>query len=156
MKLVFLYVGKTREKYLADGISLYKKRLQHYIDSEIWVLKAESIKARSQESQIIENESQRIIKACKGKGPLLLLDRRGSEYDSVAFSHLLKNMLEKGHRTAFFAVGGPLGVSDSVVSHANQVISISSMTFTHEMSRLILLEQVYRAFTIIKGEKYHK
>ncbi len=156
MKIVFLFIGKTKEKFIANGIDYYTRKLGYYIKNETRILKAEPIRESSNTPQIISRESERILKATKNEGPLILLDREGKELSSEEFSAFIQKLQNEGHGKVFFAIGGPLGVSRELKKRAYFVLSISRMTFTHEMARLIIAEQLYRACTIIRGEKYHK
>ncbi len=156
MKIHLIFVGKTREKFLSEGIDYYLKKINHYVKTEVSLAKPVPVRASDNSRRIVETESKRIINSFKGKGPLILLDREGARLDSVGFSNFLKELLEEGHANIFFAIGGPLGVSRELKQKADYTLSLSDMTFTHEMSRLILTEQIYRALTILRGEKYHK
>ena len=156
MKIVFLFVGKTRERFIVEGINYYLEKLKHYVKTEIKIIKPESIKESANTSLIIAKESEKIRKAVKREGPLILLDREGKEFDSERFSEFVQKLQKEGHQKVFYAIGGPLGVSNELKKQAHHVLSLSRMTFTHEMARLILLEQMYRAYTILRGEKYHK
>ncbi len=156
MELILLFVGKTREKFLANGIDYYLGKLNHYVKARTKIIKPEPIKETSNPSVVVARESERIIKAIKNDGLLVVLDREGEETDSVGLARLVLKLQRGGHRRIFFVIGGPLGVSGELKKRAHHVLSLSKLTFTHEMARLILLEQLYRAFTIIRGEKYHK
>ncbi len=156
MKIVLLFVGKTRETFIEVGIKYYLEKLGHYVNTETRIIKPEPIKESSNSSLVISKESEKIIKSVKGKGTFILLDRLGKQYDSVGFSRFVGRLQADGNQSVYFAIGGPLGVSEELKKRAHHVISLSRMTFTHEMARLILLEQLYRAFTIMRGEKYHK
>ena len=156
MRIVLLFVGKTKEKFILNGIDYYLGKLKHYVKTETRIIKPEPIKESSNSALIISQESEKIFKTVKNDGPLILLDREGKQFSSEEFSKLVHKYQKEGNRNIFFAIGGPLGVSEQLKKQAHLVISLSRLTFTHEMARLILLEQLYRAFTILRGEKYHK
>ncbi len=156
MKIIFLFVGKTKERFLASGIEYYLEKLGHYVKTETRIIKPEPVRETSGADLIISRESERILKAIKNEGFLVVLDRGGKETDSEGLASFVSRLRNEGHKNVFFAVGGPLGVSEEIKRRADHVLSLSKMTFTHEMTRLILLEQLYRAFTILRGEKYHK
>jgi len=155
VKIELLLSGKTDFEYLKTGISLYEKRLKHYCTynrKEIPELKqASSLK----ENQIKEKEGELILKNIAEQDVLILLDQRGDQITSEEFALQLENMAVRGIKKVIFTVGGAYGFSEKVYERANGKISLSNMTFSHQMVRLIFTEQLYRAFTIIKGEPYH-
>lgn len=154
MKITLLTVGKTDVKWVRDGMELYQGRLSHYIKlvvEEIPELK--NVKALSHE-QIKTKEGELILKSLSPDDRVVLLDERGAEYSSVEFSQKLQESLNRGSDLVF-VIGGAYGFSPEVYKRANAKISLSRMTFSHQMVRAIFLEQLYRAFTIIKGEPYH-
>lgn len=155
MKIELLLTGKTDLEYIKTGISLYEQRLKHYCTysrKEIPELKqAISLK----ESQIKEKEGEFILKNIKDQDFLILLDEQGDKISSEEFAVRLENWAVRGIKKVIFTVGGAYGFSDKVYQRANGKISLSNMTFSHQMVRLIFSEQLYRAFTIIKGEPYH-
>lgn len=154
MKITLLTVGKTDVKWVRDGMELYQGRLSHYIKlvvEEIPELK--NVKALSHE-QIKTKEGELILKSLRPDDRVVLLDERGAEYSSIEFSQKLQDGLNRGSDLVF-VIGGAYGFSPEVYKRANAKISLSRMTFSHQMVRAIFLEQLYRAFTIIKGEPYH-
>ncbi len=145
-KIRILWVGKTREGYLQAGIDRYTGLLKHHADLQIKTIKEE--RGCKDRGLAIKKEGERILRAVEGD--FILLSERGILLDSLKFAELL----DRRERLTF-VLGGPFGVDRPVYEGAEMVLSLSPLTFTHEMSRLILLEQLYRAFTIIKGKGYH-
>jgi len=155
MKLVLLCVGKTRERFIQEGINKYLRYLKPYTDIEIKELKEEKIQDLKDAPFIRKREAEKIIKAAPARGFLAALDERGHEFTSHEFAQFMQDNLDGGVREMAFIIGGALGLDESITERANRVIALSRWTITHEMARLVLLEQLYRAFTIIKGKKYH-
>jgi 23S rRNA (pseudouridine1915-N3)-methyltransferase len=155
LRLELLFLGKTKEKYLATGIDDYARRLSHYLKVEIKTLKEGKTKKGKPGKFLIEEESNTLMKNVQGSY-LVCLDRTGIEMDSLALAAQFGRWEMQGLKKISFVIGGPLGLSEAILKKANLVLSISQMTFTHEMTRLFLLEQLYRACTIKAGEKYHK
>ena len=155
MRLEILFLGKTREAYLAAGIDDYTRRLSHYINIEIIIVKEEKPPKGIPDNVIIEKESAKLLRNVQGSY-LVCLDRTGKMLDSTGLAAQLETWETRGLKKVSFIIGGPLGFSAAVLKRADLVLSLSPMTFTHEMARLLLLEQLYRACTIKAGEKYHK
>ena len=155
MRLELLFLGKTKEAYLAAGIEDFAKRLSHYIKLEIKTVKEGKIKKGDSETFLIEKESKTLMQNTQGSY-LVCLDRTGKQMDSLALAAQFERWEMQGPPKISFVIGGPLGLSASILKKADLVLSLSPMTFTHEMTRLLLLEQLYRACTIKAGEKYHK
>lgn len=155
MKIMLLVIGKTDERYLEEGISKYHKRLQHYIPFEIRVIP--DIKNRKTLSEDIQKkmEGELILAQLNAGDELFLLDENGKSISSRGFSEILNKQALAGCKRIIFVIGGPYGFSQEVYERAKAKISLSPMTFSHQMVRLIFVEQLYRAFTIIKGEPYH-
>lgn len=154
MKITLLVVGKTTDQHLQTLISDYVARLGHYVPFQVQVIpELKNVKALSQEQQ--KNlEGELILKAVGPTTELILLDEHGTEFRSVGFAdYIAKKMAAR--RDVCLVIGGPFGFSNSVYQRAEGKISLSQMTFSHQMIRLLLVEQLYRAFTIIRGEKYH-
>jgi 23S rRNA (pseudouridine1915-N3)-methyltransferase len=155
MKITLLTIGKTEDSYLKDGIDKYLSRLKHYIKFEIVEIpELKNTKALSQEQQKVK-EAELIFKNTTTTDHIILLDERGSELNSVQFSAILNKKMIASIQNLVFIIGGPYGFDDSVYKRANDKLSLSQMTFSHQMVRLFFVEQVYRAFTILKGEPYH-
>lgn len=155
MKITLLTVGKTEDAYIKEGIEKYIKRLKHYIKFEIADLpELKNTKALSEEQQK-SKEAELILKKLTPLDHVVLLDEKGSEFTSTQFSNYINKHMVGSASHLVFIVGGPYGFDASVHQRANDKISLSRMTFSHQMVRLFFIEQLYRAFTIIKGEPYH-
>ena len=155
MKIVFLTVGKTEDAYLKDGIDKYVKRLKHYTRLEILELaELKNTKALTPEQQKVK-EAEMILKKVSPLDHVVLLDENGTEFSSKQFANYLDKKAISSTSTLIFVVGGPYGFDQTVYARANDKLSLSRMTFSHQMIRLLFTEQLYRAFTIIKGEPYH-
>jgi 23S rRNA (pseudouridine1915-N3)-methyltransferase len=155
LRLELLFLGKTKETYLAAGIDDYAKRLSHYIKFEIKTVKEGRGRKGEPEKLLIEKESANLLQSVQGDY-LVCLDRTGKQIDSLALAKQLERWEMHGPQKISFVIGGPLGLSPTILKKADLVLSLSPMTFTHDMTRLLLLEQLYRACTIKAGEKYHK
>lgn len=154
MKLSLLTVGKTVVPWVKEGLEDYASRLKHYIPFEIKEIpELKDTKALS-ESQIKEKEGALILKAA-GNSEIILLDEHGKQYRSIEFAEQLRRTLAHATKDICFVIGGAYGFSPEVYAAANGKISLSPMTFNHQMVRTVFAEQLYRAFTIIKGEPYH-
>ena len=159
MNIEIICVGKIKEKYLEDAIKEYSKRLTRYCKLKITELKDEkTIDGQSEalDIRIKEVEGERILKAISDDAYVFILDLKGKEIDSVDFSKKIDNLKISGKSSIQFVIGGSLGLSDSVVKKADFLLKFSEMTFPHQLMRVILLEQVYRAFRIMNNEPYHK
>jgi 23S rRNA (pseudouridine1915-N3)-methyltransferase len=154
MKFIFPFLGKTREEYLDAGIKDYAKRLSRFVQVEIVVLKNRSPK-NIPETVFKQQEAERLLEKIKPSSFIVALDARGRATDSHGLARLIDDWEAKGLQTIYFLVGGHLGLHEDVVAKADMVLSLSQLTFTHEMSRFILMEQMYRAWTIKAGQKYH-
>lgn len=155
MKITLLVVGKTAFPFINEGIALYEKRLGHYVNyARVEIPELKGVQSLSQE-QIKEKEGELILKNIRNTDDVVLLDERGSIFSSIEWArHLEKKMVFEG-KDIVFVIGGAYGFSQKVCQRANSRISLSKMTFSHQIIRVIFLEQLYRAFTIIKGEPYH-
>ncbi len=155
MKVTLVCVGKTDEKYIEEGIAKYTKRLIHYVKFNITVIPdIKNSKNLSQEQQK-EKEGELILKQVDNSDTLMLLDEKGQQYRSVDFSKLLDKNMVSNVQHMVLVIGGPYGFSDRVYQRANGLLSLSKMTFSHQMIRLFFVEQLYRAFSIMRGEPYH-
>lgn len=155
MKISLLVVGKTDEAYLQKGTEIFLKRIPHYLPFELKVVPdVKNTKNISQEQQK-EKEGEMILQLVSPSDELILLDEQGHEFSSVAFARFLEKKMLSGIKRVVFVIGGPYGFSDSVYNRSNSRLSLSKMTFSHQMVRLIFAEQLYRALTILKGEPYH-
>ena len=155
MRLVAICMGKTRERFVQEGIAKYLRYLKPYTGVEIKELREEKIQDLRAAPLVRKREAEKIFKAASPGAYLAALDERGHEFTSHEFAHYLNGLIESGVREMAFVVGGAMGLDESVAERANKVIALSRWTLTHEMARLVLLEQLYRAFTIIKGKTYH-
>lgn len=155
MKIELLTVGKTTDAYLQAGIDVYVNRLKHYIPFQLTELKDLKNTRKLTEEQIKQKEGELIMKLIQPGDWLVLLDERGKLMTSVQFSVHLSDYMLRGLKKVIFVIGGPYGFSQEVYGRANGKISLSKMTFSHQMIRLFFVEQIYRAMTIRKGEPYH-
>jgi 23S rRNA (pseudouridine1915-N3)-methyltransferase len=155
-RIKIIVVDHTRSPFLKEGEVFYLDRLRKYIQVDWVEVKPVKISQGGSEQRILAVEGERILQRLGQRDYSVCLDRSGSEYDSERFAAWLDSLLNKGEQWMSFIIGGPLGVSNDVLNQSREVLSLSQFTLTHEMSRLILLEQLYRAFTILRGQKYHK
>ena len=154
MKLILLTVGKTDVPWVREGLQLYASRLQHYVRFELRERpELKNVAARSEE-QIKAKEGALILKEAEGT-EMILLDEHGREFRSIEFAKELQNRMNRGGKDICFVIGGAYGFSPDVYGKASGKMSLSKMTFSHQMVRTLFAEQLYRAFTIIKGEPYH-
>lgn len=155
MKITLICIGKTRDKQLSESIGKYMSRLTHYINFEIMELPDLKIAAKLSEQQQKEKEGAMIIGALQPGDRVVLLDERGGQMTSREFAVEIDRRMTSGLKRLVFVVGGPYGFSQEVYGRADSKMSLSKMTFSHEMIRLFFVEQVYRAMTILRGEPYH-
>lgn len=155
MKITLIVIGKTDKKYILEGVSEYEKRLLHYCKFELKVIPDIKNSKSMSESVQMQKEGELILSSVRSTSELILLDERGSEYSSVEFAKLIERKGVAGKSEITFVVGGPYGFSPEVKTRANGLVSLSKLTFSHQIVRLIFMEQLYRAMTIIKGEPYH-
>ena len=154
MKTILILVGKTVNKHFIAGIEDYSERISHYMPFEIVTIpELRNTKNLSEEQQKI-SEGDLILRQIQPSDTVVLLDEHGKEFRSIEYARWLQQKQQTARRLVF-VIGGPYGFSDAVYSRANEKISLSKMTFSHQMVRLIFTEQLYRACTIIKGEPYH-
>ena len=154
MKTILILVGKTTDKHFQAGINDYVERIGHYMPFELFTIpELKNTKSLSEEQQK-QAEGELILKQIQPSDTVVLLDEHGKEFHSIEFAKWLEQKRNTARRL-IFVVGGPYGFSQAVYSRANEQISLSKMTFSHQMIRLVFTEQIYRACTIIKGEPYH-
>jgi 23S rRNA (pseudouridine1915-N3)-methyltransferase len=153
MKFAIWTIGTTDESYLKEGISKYIKRLSHY--NKIEYLELKDIKSSGSPQEIMKKEADLVLGKLKNDDLLILLDEKGQEFDSVKFSVFIEKLTVMPGKNVVFLIGGAFGHHDSIRKKATYLVSLSKMTFSHQMVRLFLTEQLYRAFTILKNEKYH-
>jgi 23S rRNA (pseudouridine1915-N3)-methyltransferase len=155
MKIKLLVIGKTEEEYLRTGITAYTGRISHYLPFEITEIPALKNLHGAGRNEWKSRENEKLRKHITPVDCIVLLDERGKEMTSVEFSGFLNQKMSSGIKTLVFIVGGPYGFDDSLKKDANHLISLSRMTFSHQMVRLFFTEQLYRALTILKNESYH-
>ena len=155
MKVALVLVGKTGNKHFVELIDEYAGRVKHYIGFDIITIpelkNTKSLSADQQKQQ----EGELILKQMQAGDHVVLLDEHGKEFRSVEFSSYMEQKMQTVNKRLVFVIGGPYGFSPDVYAKANEKISLSKMTFSHQMVRLIFVEQLYRAMTIIRGEPYH-
>ena len=151
MKVVLLCIGKTDAGYWKDALDDYSERLKHYIPFETEVI---NVKNRS-ETQQKEQEGRLIIKSLRADDDCILLDERGKAYSSKQFASCLEKKMHSSSKRLVFVIGGAYGFSDEVYERIPEQLSLSKMTFSHQMVRAVFVEQLYRAMTILRGEGYH-
>ncbi len=155
MRITLIQVDKTDENWLREGISKYETRLKHYIGFEtITVSLPGKFRTRSENEQKIEEEKL-LLPQLEKIDYLILLDENGKQHSSVEFADFLGKRMNESRKHIGFLIGGPFGFSDNIKKKANYTLGLSNMTFSHQMVRLFFVEQIYRAFTIQRGEKYH-
>ena len=155
MKISLVVIGKTDAGYLIEAIEDYKSRLKHYIPFEMEVIPDVKNAKNLSEAQQKEKEGEMILKMLQPGDYLVLLDDKGKEYTSMQFSSYIEKKMHTVPKRLVFVVGGPYGFSEAVYGAASEKISLSKMTFSHQMVRLIFIEQIYRAMTILNHEPYH-
>lgn len=155
MKIKLIAVGKTDNKNLQLFMDDYIKRLGFYVSFEFKIIPDIKNSKSLSELQQKQKEGELIIKQLESGDALFLLDENGKTYSSIGFSEFLNKKMSSGLKTLVFVIGGPYGFSDDIYQRATGKISLSQMTFSHQMVRLFFLEQLYRAFTILKNEPYH-
>ncbi len=154
MKHELLFLGKIKDRFLAEGVEEYASRLRHYTSFSITLLK-EKGRIRGRQSAI-DSEGMQLLQAVPPGALVVVLDTRGKQFSSEALSRQLDEWEMQGVKQVCYLIGGPDGHSASVLQTAHLLLSLSQMTFTHDMTRMLLVEQLYRAYTIKAGEKYHK
>jgi len=155
MKIVLIVTGKTGSIWLQQGLDIYIKRLGFYIPFEFKVVPdLKNNRNLTQEQQKIK-EGEQLMPLLEGKNEIYLLDEKGEEFSSRGFAGFIERKMVAGCREVVFIIGGPYGFSENVENKCSGKISLSKLTLSHQMVRLLFMEQLYRAFTIIKGEPYH-
>ena len=155
MRIKLLAIGKTDNKSLQTLIQVYEQRLKHYIKFELYIVPDIKNSKNLSHEQQKKKEGEMILKEIQATDQLILLDEMGQEFRSIEFSRFLQKKMNSGIKQLVFVIGGPYGFSDKVYQKANGKVSFSKMTFSHQMIRLFVVEQIYRAFTILKNEPYH-
>ncbi len=153
MKIKCIAIGKTKSQDFSSIIKSYLSKINHYINFEFIIInEIKSIKNKSIQKN---KEAETILKNIKADSHIILLDENGKELSSVFFSKFIQHHLNSSKKEIIFIIGGAYGFSDKLLKRANEKISLSKMTFSHQMVRIIFLEQLYRSFTILKNEPYH-
>ncbi len=155
MKVELWLIGKTSFEYLRAGMQIYEKRLKHYLPFEVAIIPDIKNAKNLSPGQIKKKEGELLLSKIKKEDFLILLDERGKQFSSIGFSKFMEQKLQMSSRKMVFVIGGAFGFSEVVYQRANSKISFSKMTFSHQMIRLFVLEQLYRAMTIMRGEPYH-
>ena len=155
MKVKLIVIGKTKSKFLLDGENEYQKRLRHYCKFSELILSDIKNAGKISKKELKEKEGNLILQSIKSNDYVILLDDKGLALSSTGFAEFLNKKMVSSTNELVFVVGGAFGFSESVYKGANTKLSLSKMTFSHQMVRMIFKEQLYRAFTILKGEKYH-
>lgn len=155
MKVEFWLIGKTAFPYLDEGMAVYEKRLGHYLPYSTIVLPDVKNAGNMQPDLLKQKEGEIVIARLKKDDLLVLLDERGKQYTSLEFAVFMEQKLQLSAKKMVFLVGGAWGFSEGVYQRADFKISLSKMTFSHQMVRLFFMEQLYRAMTILRGESYH-
>lgn len=155
MKVECWFIGKTADRYLQEGIDKYAKRLPHYLPFNQEILPDIKNAGKLKPEQLKEKEAELVMNRLKPQDGLILLDERGKQYTSEELAAWLDGQLQAPYRRLIFLVGGAFGFDESIYQRANGKLSLSKMTFSHQMVRLFCLEQLYRAMTILRNEPYH-
>ena len=155
MKIELWVIGKTNEPYLKQGIELYVKRLSHYLPFQMIVIPDVKTSKGMKPPQLKNKEAEVILQKLKSEDLLILLDEKGKSFSSIAFAQYLDQLLMRPGRRLVFLVGGAFGFSEALYKRAQGQLSLSEMTFSHQMIRLFFVEQLYRAMTILRNEPYH-
>lgn len=155
MQITLLAIGKTDDKQLQLLIDTYQKRLSHYVKFDFEIIPDLKNTKNLSETQQKEKEGEALLKKIQTSDRVLLLDENGKQFSSVAFSQQIQKHMNAGIKRLVFIIGGPYGFSPAMYQRADQKLSLSTMTFSHQMVRLFFIEQLYRAFTILGNEPYH-
>ena len=156
MKIKIIALGKIKEKYLQEGIDEFLKRLTPYAAVSVVEVQPVQIKDENLTQKALEEEGEKILSLIKPTDYLITMEIKGTLFSSESFAEKLNELTNSGVQEVVFVIGSSCGIGKNVSERANLKMSMSKMTFLHEFARLILVEQIYRAFKIIKGEKYHK
>ncbi|MFN8258196.1 MAG: 23S rRNA (pseudouridine(1915)-N(3))-methyltransferase RlmH [Bacteroidales bacterium] len=155
MKIKLILIGKTSFDFISDGLGIFQNRLKHFCDFEIVNLQELKNAKNMPVDEIKKKEGQMLGKVFGINEFICLLDENGTQFDSEKFAGFISNKAESGIKSVSFVVGGAYGFSEEIYKRADYKLSLSKMTFSHQLIRLIFMEQLYRAFTIIKGLPYH-
>ncbi len=155
MRITLRVIGKTDFEWIKEGLGLYTRRLSHYIPFAVEEIPEPKFPVSATQDFVKEKEGALLLSGLKPSDEVILLDERGSQMRSVEFARYLQDKMARGGRNIVFMIGGPYGFSQAVYDRAEGKISLSKMTFSHQMVRVFFVEQVYRAMTILGGEPYH-
>lgn len=155
LKVRILQIGKNQEEFISTGISFYEKKLRHYCQFEVLTLTPPKTVGHLQTDEIKKKEAELFLKQLSPKSWVVLLDERGKSFDSPSFANHIEKWTVAGKSHIDFIIGGAFGFGDELYLRSNFQVSLSKMTFSHQLVRLIFLEQLYRAFSILKNEPYH-
>nr|WP_297788253.1 23S rRNA (pseudouridine(1915)-N(3))-methyltransferase RlmH [uncultured Allomuricauda sp.] len=155
MQITLIAIGKTDKSELKELITVYEKRLRHYIKFNLEIIPDIKNRKNLSETQQKEKEGELILAQLQPTDTLILLDEKGKQYTSVDFAQFLQKKMNAGTKNLVLVIGGPYGFSDAVYAKSSGKISLSKMTFSHQMVRLFIIEQIYRGFTILRNEPYH-
>lgn len=155
MRIELILNGKTEDKYVEDGFTLYEKRLKHYIQFTAVALNSPKAPKLSSPQKIMELEADLMEKQFDMDDYVILLDEHGKEPTSVEFAAYLQKRMNAGIKKLVFVVGGPYGFDERIKNRSNDKLALSKLTFPHQLVRLVFIEQLYRAFTILRNEPYH-
>lgn len=153
MQIQLWCIGKTSDKYIQQGIDVFVKRLKHYCKFELVIVK--DVKATKSANDLKSLEAEQILKSILPTDHIILLDEKGKQYSSELFAEEIEKLQLRSIKRLIFVVAGAYGADEQLKQRANSMLSLSKMTFSHQMIRLFFVEQLYRAHTIIKNEKYH-
>lgn len=156
LKIKFIVVDRTRSPFLKEGEAYYLERLKHYARTAWVEVRPEKVKNGKTGEEIVSKEGRAILQKIEKNDYLVSLDRSGTQYSSNELAAWLKKLAVHIGGWTCFIVGGPIGLSEEILSRSDRVLSLSKLTLTHEMSRIFLVEQIYRAFTIMEGHAYHR
>ena len=157
VKINLIVIGKNKYDWLTQGIKHYQRLLKkHQVNLELNVVKDEKVDSKKEKELILDREAERVFKYLSSDSYRIVLDVSGKVLSSEELANLLREKLNTGKSDFVFIIGGPLGLSEKIIKNCQFKLSLSRMTLTHQLSRLVLSEQIFRAFSIISGDKYHK
>lgn len=155
LKVRLIQIGKNQEAFIEAGMDFYENKLRHYCQFESLIVPALKLAGSLSKEDVRKKEGELLLKPLQPKSWVVLLDERGKQPDSLALAETIEKWTVAGQSQIDFLIGGAFGFSDAVYARANYQLSLSKMTFSHQLIRLVFLEQLYRAFTILKNEPYH-
>ena len=156
MVIKIIAVGKPRDHHISAIVEKYTKRLSHYTNIQMEYIKETKVTSGRNKVEILRSERDRIYKKIKDKDLIIVLDKKGKTLSSESFANFVNEKLVGSDRSLAFIIGGPLGLDEKLIAQSHLCLSFAQATYPHEISLILLVEQLYRAFTILRGEKYHK